>query len=128
MPDALNLESLRGNGLKPGEVELPDETTPAGPQPDATIVAELLSMGLTESAAKRACLAVQNSGVEAAITWHFEHQDDPGTDDPEPGGGGDGAATVDVDPESVATLASLGFSNQHVTAALKTCGNNAERA
>merc|ERR1711972_30227 len=86
-------------------------------------VAELLSMGLTENAAKRACLSVQNSGVEAAITWHFEHQDDP-----EPGGGGGGPAMVDVDPEAVATLASFGFSNAHATVALKECGNNAERA
>mmetsp|Transcript_68344 Transcript_68344/g.192737 ORF Transcript_68344/g.192737 Transcript_68344/m.192737 type:complete len:826 (+) Transcript_68344:80-2557(+) len=123
MPDTLDLESFRGSGVKPGEVEMPEDAAPAGPQADAAIVAGLLSMGLSEAAAKRACLAVQNAGVEPAISWHFEHQDDPEPSDPAPGAG-----APDADPEAVAMLASLGFSGPHAAAALGACGNNSERA
>merc|ERR1719464_1228808 len=90
-------------------------------------------MGIGENAAKRSALAVQNSGAEAATMWYFEHSEDPGINDPPPaaGGGGGGAAkggTPAADPETVATLASMGFSEAHVTAALGACGNDAERA
>jgi len=144
MPDTLSLEALRGKGLQSGETELPEDSSapaaaaaapaPAAPEPDEMIVVQLVSMGLGENAAKRAALAVQNSSAEAATSWYFEHSEDPGVNDPlpeagvippppPPGPGGDAA-----DPEAVAMLASMGFAEAHVSAALKACGNNAERA
>lgn len=137
MPDTLGLEELRGKGLQPGEVELPaDEDggggAPAGPQPDETVVAACLSMGIPENAARRAALATQNAGPEVAVSWYFERQEDPDVNDPLPegggggqGGGGGGAA---ADPEAVAMLSSMGFSEAHAAAALKSCSGSVERA
>lgn len=135
MPDHLDLESLRGSGLQPGEVEYPEEagaeaaapSVPAGPQPDQTIVSQLLQMGLSENAAKRACLGVQNANADAAASWYFEHMDDANINDPLESGPG-AAPASDADPEAVAMLSSMGFSQAHVLAALKSCSNNAERA
>jgi len=142
MPDTLNLEYLRGKGLQPSETAMPEDDSggsaaggapqtvePAG-QPDDLIVAQLLSMGLQENAAKRASLAVQNSGADVAAAWYFEHSEDPDINDPLPQGGeaGGGGTTDQADPEMVATLACMGFAEVHVVAALKNCGNNAERA
>jgi len=140
MPETLSLEALRGKGLQPGETELPEEAgaapaaaaAPAGPEPDELIVAQLMSMGVGDNAAKRAALAVQNSGADAAAAWYFEHSEDPGINDPlasaDAGSGGGGAGDTGADPETVATLASMGFAEAHVVAALKACSNNAERA
>mmetsp|Transcript_19417 Transcript_19417/g.45550 ORF Transcript_19417/g.45550 Transcript_19417/m.45550 type:complete len:847 (-) Transcript_19417:118-2658(-) len=140
MPDSLSLEALRGKGVQPGEVELPEEAagqTPAAPpaatapQPDDMIVAQLISFGIGENAAKRSSLAVQNSSAEAATSWYFEHAEDAGVNDPLPaaeGGPSGGGGTAAADPETVATLLSMGFAEAHVVAALGACGNNAERA
>jgi len=138
MPDTLNLEDLRGKGIQPDETALPDD---AGDQqraaapalvPDEMAVAQLVSMGLTENAASRACIAVQNAGAEVAAAWYFEHTDDPDINDPlpAPGSGGGSTATegANADPEAGANLTSLGFSEAHVVAALKACSNNSERA
>jgi len=141
MPDTLNLEHLRGRGLQPGEVELPEDTSTSAPsapaatspQPDETVVAQLLSMGLNENAAKRASIAVGSAGAEAAASWYFEHMEDPGINDPleessSGGGGGGGSGEAATDPEAVAMLCSMGFAEIHVAAALKSCMNSAERA
>jgi len=136
MPDKFSLEELRGRGLQPGEVELPADEggpggAPAGPQPDATVVAACISMGIPENAAKRAAVVTQNAGPEVAVSWYFEHQEDPDVNSPLPEGGaggpggGGGAAP---DPEAVAMLSSMGFSEAHAAAALKSCGGSVERA
>eukprot|EP00927_Polykrikos_kofoidii_P060111 TRINITY_DN55174_c0_g1_i1.p1 TRINITY_DN55174_c0_g1~~TRINITY_DN55174_c0_g1_i1.p1 ORF type:complete len:864 (+),score=183.87 TRINITY_DN55174_c0_g1_i1:104-2593(+) len=140
MPDKLSLEHLRGRGLQPGETELPAEdsagnaapTAAAEPQIDEIAVASLISMGIPENAAKRACKAVQPAGAEVAASWYFEHMEDPGINDPLAATGGCGGASAggsggDADPEAVAMLTSMGFSEMHVKAALKSCDNNAER-
>ena len=41
----------------------PAQAAPAAPQPDDTIVAQLISMGFSENGSKRAALAVSNAGV-----------------------------------------------------------------
>lgn len=134
MPLTLSLEHLRGKGLQPGETAFPDDEASAVAsggaakpfEPDELIVAQLLSMGLTNNAAARACKAVQNAGAEMAASWFFEHAEDADINDPLPSGGGGGDA--EADPEAVMMLASMGFAEPHVKAALKACGSNAERA
>lgn len=67
MPDHLDLESLRSSGPAEGEQLQPEEPAAAGaaaaapaaaaaaaPVPDATIVAQLVSMGFSENGSKRA--------------------------------------------------------------------------
>lgn len=142
MPESLSLEHLRGKGLQPGENELKDEApaapaaaaAPAAPEPDEMVLAQLISMGVPENGAKRACLAVQNAGADVAAGWYFEHMEDPDINDPLPapgaaaGGGGGKGDVAAADPATVAELCSFGFQNAHVVAALKACNNSSERA
>mmetsp|Transcript_45094 Transcript_45094/g.107193 ORF Transcript_45094/g.107193 Transcript_45094/m.107193 type:complete len:838 (-) Transcript_45094:153-2666(-) len=149
MPQVLNLEHLRARGLQPGETELPDSGSSgsggggaanaapaaAAPAPDEMMVAQLVSMlGITENAAKRAALAVSSGDIDMAASWYFEHMEDPDVNAPLPeagaavAGGGAAAGGDAVDPDTLAMLTSMGFSEKHVRAALKACGANAERA
>ena len=76
MPETVDVESVRGTGLAPGEEELPADADEGGgggggsgsgaggePQapvePDASIVAQLVSMGFSEKGSKRAALATE---------------------------------------------------------------------
>lgn len=67
MPEELHLDSLRSTGPSQGEQLQPEEPAAAGgggggaavaaaaaPQPDAGIVAQLVSMGFSENGSKRA--------------------------------------------------------------------------
>lgn len=135
MPETLNLEHLRGKGLQPGEEEMPEEPDDAGaapaaaaPEADEMIVAQLISMGIGENAAKRASLAVNNSGAEAACAWFFEHSEDPDINLPPAAGAPPAGDSGEFDPEAVSTLCSMGFAEAHVRAALKSCMNSVERA
>jgi ubiquitin carboxyl-terminal hydrolase 5/13 len=78
MPEQLDLECLRSTGLQPGETQQPeDEEAPlsssrgggggsggaaaapaAAAEADATIVAQLISMGFSENGSKRAGVLV----------------------------------------------------------------------
>mmetsp|Transcript_67027 Transcript_67027/g.187406 ORF Transcript_67027/g.187406 Transcript_67027/m.187406 type:complete len:831 (+) Transcript_67027:144-2636(+) len=142
MPEKLSLEHLRGRGKQEGEAEFKEDADAAAspasavaaqeaPQADEMIVVQLLSLGIGENAARRAALAVQNASAEAATGWFFEHSEDPDINNPPAAPGGGGGATGgddDADPSAVAMLSDMGFGAAHVKAALKACGNNAERA
>jgi len=139
MPDTINVEQFRGKGLQPGEEEIPDDGSGAASaavaapamEPDELMVAQLLSMGIGDNAAQRACLAVKNANAEVAAGWYFEHSEDPDINDPVPAPGAAGAVAADTsgaDPDSVAMLVSMGFSDAHAAAALKACANSVERA
>lgn len=140
MPETLSLEHLRGKGLQGEETELPEvadeqtQTAPApgsgAPLPDETIVAQLLSMGISENAARRSCLAVQNANAEAATAWYFDHMEDPDINNPPEASAAAAApgGAPAADPESVAMLVSMGFSEAHVAGALRACSGSVERA
>ena len=150
VPEHISLEHLRAAGLQAGEVEMPEgeaeaeaaAAAPAGAaaapaEPDALIVAQLLSMGFGENGCKRAALAVNNGSVEAASEWVFAHMSDADFNEPLPDpeavagaapavGGGGGAA---ADPEVVANLVAMGgFEREHVEFALSQCSNDGDRA
>ena len=82
--------------FQPNEKELPSGTSgpPKAEVPDQEIVNQLLMMGMTENACKRAALAVKNANAEMAANWLFQHMSDPDINDPLPepekpsGGGG----------------------------------------
>mmetsp|Transcript_1731 Transcript_1731/g.3831 ORF Transcript_1731/g.3831 Transcript_1731/m.3831 type:complete len:837 (-) Transcript_1731:146-2656(-) len=138
MPDKLDLEFLRGKGKQDGEQEFPEEAeapaaspAAAAPQADDVVVATLTSMGIPENGAKRAAIATQNAGAEAAMNWYFEHNEDPDINDPPAAAGAPatgGATEPAVDPETLMMLTSMGFSEAQVKGALKACGGSAERA
>eukprot|EP00877_Chromochloris_zofingiensis_P011173 jgi/Chrzof1/6309/Cz18g03010.t1 len=162
VPDELNLEQLRGNGPQPGE-QLQPEDEPAtaatanggavagqgagptagglpqpaqGIEPDGLIVAQLVSMGLSENGSKRAAIATNNSNAEAAMEWVLSHLEDADFNDPLPppavaapaAPGATATATAGPDPEHVAMLEGMGFNRDAATAALMATANNIERA
>ena len=70
VPDELDITSLRGHGLQPGEVELPDEAVPLTNQEPVTmeidegIVMQLVSMGFDMEGCKKAVFNTNNQGGE----------------------------------------------------------------
>ena len=68
--------------------------------------------------AKRAALAVNNSGAEVACAWYFEHSEDP--DINAPPAAATAVAADAPDAEALTTLCSMGFAPEHVQAALKS--------
>ena len=97
MPETVDVESVRATGLAPGEEELPTADAneggggpgagaggePRAPvEPDASIVAQLVSMGFSENGSKRAAIATGNSSAEGAAEWVFAHMEDPDFNDP----------------------------------------------
>lgn len=142
-PQELDLASLRAKGgPQPGEELQPegDEApaaaaapapAPAAPEPDELIVAQLVSMGFSENGSKRAALAVGNSSAEAATNWVMEHMGDADLNDPLPPPGTAPAAAAGgftADPEAVANLTVMGFSERQVKGALAACQGSVERA
>ncbi|KAK9805947.1 hypothetical protein WJX73_007684 [Symbiochloris irregularis] len=154
VPPTLDLEHLRGSGVRPEEALQPeDSATPApsaadaaGPQPMVTdeaaavqpspeLVSQLTAMGFSENGCKRAAIATQNGGVEACMEWVLSHMEDPDFNDPlpdpstaQPAQQAAAAQGPAADPEAVSTLESMGFTNAQVLAALKACDGSLERA
>jgi ubiquitin carboxyl-terminal hydrolase 5/13 len=64
------------------------------------------------------------------MEWVFAHMEDPDFNDPvvPAAAAAAPAAGAAADPESVMMLTSMGFSDVHAAAALKSCGGNIERA
>jgi uncharacterized UBP type Zn finger protein len=55
-----------------------DGVTGSGPDIDAAAVAQLEAMGFPTVRCQKALLATGNSGADTAMTWLFEHMEDPG--------------------------------------------------
>ena len=97
--DVLVLDGYKGNGLREGEVALPEDvaatpgkhgasisciyeeayTFAALPTFNAEAMAMLSGMGFPEVRCQKALLATGNENAEAAMEWLFAHMDDPGT-------------------------------------------------
>ncbi|CAL5228914.1 g12137 [Coccomyxa viridis] len=150
VPDHLSLEHLRGTGLQPGEKAQPEEPANSGAanaatqtevkppavEPDAGIVSSLVGMGFTENGSKRAAVATQNAGTEAAMEWVLSHMGDPDFNEPLPASSSSQApaqaqqqgSQKAADPEQVSMLGAMGFTPQQAEAALKACNGSLERA
>ncbi|MGH0119087.1 UNVERIFIED_CONTAM: hypothetical protein FKN15_031420 [Acipenser sinensis] len=138
MPDSLDVSSLRGAGLQPGEEELPDLAPPSlitpdvevkAPVLDESVITQLAEMGFPVEACRKAVFYTGNTGAEAAMNWVMTHMDDPDfsaplvlpgfspapTDMPTPQG------TPDPPPseEHLATIISMGFSRDQASRALR---------
>lgn len=83
MPDILDLNFLRGNGLQPNEELLPEiNTAPPPPVYDQALLSQLVEMGFPVEACKRSLYFTQNSGLDAASQWLMEHISDDDFSDP----------------------------------------------
>ena len=153
VPEHLDLSEYRGRGLQPGEEEMPESSSPSGqPQAapagpaaapaaaveaDEVIVAQLMDMGFSQNAGRRAAIATGNSGSEAAANWCFEHMEDPDFNEPPAAtaataagaaqGGAAGDAGASVSEESVMMIQSMGYTAEQAKAALLATENNIER-
>ena len=130
VPDRISLEHLRGRGLQAGETPQPEDAADAAPEAaapvaDEAIVAAIVGMGFSQHGATRAALAVANASVEAATEWVFAHMEDPDFNDPP---AAPAASQPTADPEQVAMLSAMGFSDTHTRGALAACSGNVERA
>lgn len=139
VPEYISLEEFRSDGQQEGDLLQPenvenDESSVEGPQPDQGIVDALVGMGFSENGSKRAALATQNTGAEAAAEWVFSHMEDADFNDPLPARGTRStsavaaAASDAIDPESLMLLTSMGFTERQAAAALSACSTNVERA
>jgi len=136
MPNILDLERLRGQGLKPGEVNLPDEDAPEEGVNnwviDEATVAQLMDMGFGLDGCKRAVYNTNNSGVEAAMAWVMDHMADPDFNDPfiPPGSGGESKRKKQctAGDEVIGMVMSMGFSREQAEMGLRNTDNNVERA
>jgi len=153
MPEELDLEGYRGKGLQEAEVELKEgaappaggagdsgaaaAAAPAADEIDMAVVQQLMTMGFTENACKRATKAVSGAGVEAASNWMFGHMEDPDFNDPLPapaaaataaaGAGGGGKPAISED--AIQMLCGIGgFAPRQAEAGLIACDGNSERA
>ncbi|KXN86253.1 Ubiquitin carboxyl-terminal hydrolase 14 [Leucoagaricus sp. SymC.cos] len=121
-----------GKGLQPGEEEL-GEAPPPEPQFDSIALEQLLLMGFSENRCKRALLATNNSGLDMALAWIFEHTEDPDIDAPiqalgASGGGAGDKPKPEPPVELVTMLSEMGFTDMQAKKALRQCDNNMERA
>ncbi|XP_026476766.1 ubiquitin carboxyl-terminal hydrolase 5 isoform X1 [Ctenocephalides felis] len=132
MPDILDLSQLRGNGLQPGEVLLPELTGPPPPMPpmDEGVMAQLVEMGFPFEAVKRAMFFTKNSGLEAATNWMMEHMADSDFADPFVPPGLDRKSDNSFVPndEALSMIMGMGFTRDQAIKALKATDNNIERA
>lgn len=127
--ETLNVKSYFGDGLISGEEELPDDENDNSdnskePKFDQQAMNSLLEMGFTENRAKHALHATGNSGAEAAMSWLFEHIDDPSID--EPFKVVEGGNNNNVDSGKVESLANMGFGEQISKKALILNNGNIE--
>ncbi|KAJ2883682.1 ubiquitin C-terminal hydrolase Ubp14, partial [Coemansia aciculifera] len=138
LQEQVSLEAYRGQGIQDGEEPLPESqsstTTTAGaattatlPVVDEEVVAQLESMGFPRVRCVKAVVKTGNCGAEAAMSWIFEHMDDPDIDVPEPAPQASSVAD-DVNPEAVEQLSAMGFERSRVERELRMAGGDAERA
>lgn len=132
MPDILDLNLLRGNGIQKNEELLPETDTPNIPKPvyDETILNHLIEMGFSPEACKRSLYFTENRSLEAATNWLMEHIADSDFTDPfvPPGIDVQKNKKEFIPGPGLEYLLNLGFNENQAIRALKATDNNIERA
>ena len=131
VPELLDLEHLRSSGLQPGEQLLPETghnndgsavSSVRSFEFDSSLLAQLCEMGFPLDGCKRALYHTNNGDIETTMNWIMEHMSDP--DFAQPFNLDTGASTTrnesfTADPESLATIMSMGFTQEQALRALK---------
>ncbi|KAI9094317.1 hypothetical protein DFS34DRAFT_628945 [Phlyctochytrium arcticum] len=129
-PLELDLEAHRGKGQQPDEQLLPEDNSSSAsalPSVDQAALSQLVSMGFPEPRCTKALIKTGNNGAEVAMTWLFEHMEDPDIDEPlvrTSNSGGDSSAS----PQDIQQLMDMGFTDPQARRALKETNSNMERA
>lgn len=149
IPETLDLTAFARDGLAPGQVEMPeaaDDGAGAGAGGgggfviDEGLVGTIMSMGISENAAKRAAIMTDNAGPEVTMDWIMNHMEDADIHDDvtallaekSGGGGGGGGAggggDEGVTPAAMEQLAVYGFTELQCRCALKATKGDLQRA
>ncbi|KAI8814403.1 hypothetical protein BJ742DRAFT_785200 [Cladochytrium replicatum] len=132
-PSVLDVESYRVRSYPaPGEELVPQDNESSAPLADPAALEQLASMGFSDVISTKAIRATLGGDgqpdLEAAINWIWEHNEDPGINDPiEVAGSGSGAG-VEYSEGDVAMLMDMGFTRQQAQRGLRETSNNVERA
>ncbi|CBZ51568.1 Ubiquitin carboxyl-terminal hydrolase, related [Neospora caninum Liverpool] len=127
VPEELSIAEARGSGLREGEVVMPEESSrrPSAGEAagavtafDEELLTTLQSMGFSENACKRACLAVQGGSPDACVDWLMAHMDDADVNDPLRSESPSSSGT----DEAVAMISSMGFTADQAKAGLLAVG------
>ena len=116
---AVQLEFLRAPDKENGEVMLPDVDTFMY---NSETLDTMLAMGIPENHAKIVLKETNNANAEAAITWYYNHINDPKLNKPSQ------PTEIKVSQENIQNLQTMGFNETQAVNALKKCDNNVERA
>ncbi|KAG0363135.1 hypothetical protein BGZ54_008300 [Gamsiella multidivaricata] len=124
----IDLEKYRAHGQQPNEESLPEDVVAAdsGPTFDQAALEQLQMMGFSVIRCQKALLATNNQGAEVAMDWLIQHMEDPDID--EPIATNTNASSPSVNPEQIAQLADMGFTDKQAKKALKETGGDMERA
>jgi len=138
MPESLDINHLKATGIQAGEEIIEENATVVSSAgavtPDAMLVSQLVSMGFSENACRRAAIAVNNAGADQAMAWVFEHMEDPDFNDPPESvvtnnvSAASSASSMTANPEVIMMLTSMGFTDKQAAKALRNTDNNLERA
>ncbi|KAF9425625.1 hypothetical protein BGZ94_007373 [Podila epigama] len=129
----IDLEKYRGHGQKPDEELLLEDAPGAGagsqePTFDQASLEQLQMMGFPLVRCQKALLATNNQGSEIAMDWLIQHMEDPDIDDPIVTDANKTTSAASANPEQIAQLADMGFTDKQAKKALKETGGNMERA
>ncbi|WWC91273.1 uncharacterized protein L201_006216 [Kwoniella dendrophila CBS 6074] len=131
VPDTLNLDTLLSRGLQPGEEEMTVKTTTSTsslPEFNATAMSQLEAMGFPTVRCQKALLATGNSDAEIAMSWLFEHMEDPDIDSPIQPQAISNAAGPEPSADQIAMISDMGFTTNQARKALRESDGNPERA
>lgn len=134
VPEQLDLAYLRGKGPQPGEELLP-ESSQAAAEPavsfDEAVLSQLVEMGFTLDACKRALLRTKSENVEVALNWLFEHNADADFNAPienELRAMAGKKPKFIADQGGVRMITSMGIPEAHAIRGLNETRNNVEAA
>eukprot|EP01035_Chromulina_nebulosa_P019934 gene19934-25897_t len=96
--------------------------------PNEDLVNQLSLMGFHENGCRKALIATNNSDIESAMNWIFEHIDDPDFNDPPKSIDNAIISTNHLSEESILMLSSMGYTHDQAKASLLATDNNIERA
>ncbi|CAN3373980.1 hypothetical protein DIURU_005759 [Diutina rugosa] len=136
VPYTLDVTNFAAPAMAEDEVELApvasgakDDSVPEF-LPSADALSMLTAMGFPEPRCIKGLYHTGNADAEAAMNWILAHMDDPDIDQPLDlsKNASSGSGGPQVDAELVATVSSMGFSQQLATKALYLNGNDANAA
>ena len=127
--EPISFDFYKSTGLQVNEELLPEEAD-AAPKtafvPNELGLSQLEAMGFPRVRCERALKATGNADADSAMSWLFEHMDDPDIDVPIEPEGKNGGVTIDA--AQVEELGNMGFNAPQARQALKETGGNMERA